>query len=56
VSLKPAGTPVEPAVAATDKALETGSIDELVRDITAEPAGRPTPREPAARSPGWFAP
>lgn len=34
--LKPAGTPVEPAVAAADKALETGSIDELVRDITAD--------------------
>ena len=32
--LKPAGTPVEPAVAAVDKALETGSADELVRDLT----------------------
>lgn len=32
--LKPAGTPVEPAVAAADKALETGSADELVRELT----------------------
>lgn len=32
--LKSAGTPVESAVAAADKALETGSADELVRDLT----------------------
>lgn len=32
--LKAAGTPVEPAVAAADKALETGSADELVRELT----------------------
>ena len=32
--LKPAGTPVEPAVAAADKALETGSIDELIHEMT----------------------
>jgi hypothetical protein len=33
--LKPAGTPVDPAVAGTDKALETGDIDSLVRAIAA---------------------
>lgn len=32
--LMPAGTPVEPAVAAADKALMTGSADELIRDLT----------------------
>jgi hypothetical protein len=32
--LKPAGLPVDPAVAAADRALETGSADELARRIT----------------------
>jgi hypothetical protein len=33
--LKPAGTEVDPAIAASDKALETGAIDPLVAMITA---------------------
>jgi uncharacterized protein DUF6448 len=36
--LKPAGTPVDPAVAASDKALATGSIDGLVSELSAEVA------------------
>ena len=32
--LRPAGTPLNPAVVATDRALETGSADELVRLLT----------------------
>jgi hypothetical protein len=32
--LKPAGTPLSPAVVAADQALETGSVDELVAAIT----------------------
>jgi hypothetical protein len=32
--LKPAGTPIEPAVALADKSLETGSVDNLVKTIT----------------------
>lgn len=32
--LKPAGTKLEPAVAAADKALETGSVDELMKLMT----------------------
>jgi hypothetical protein len=34
--LKPAGTPVDPAVAAADQALETGSPDALLRLISTE--------------------
>jgi hypothetical protein len=34
--LKPAGTPLDPAVAAADRALETGSPDALLRLISAE--------------------
>ena len=36
--LKPAGTEVEPAVAAADKALKVGSADALVKQVTAEVA------------------
>jgi hypothetical protein len=32
--LKPAGAPVDPAVAASDRALETGSVDALVKLVT----------------------
>ena len=32
--LKPSGTPLEPGVAAADKALEKGSVDGLVKDLT----------------------
>ncbi len=38
--LKPAGTPLDPAVAAADAALEKGSRDELVRELTDEIAAR----------------
>ncbi len=34
--LKPAGTAVDPAIAASDTALETGSVDPLVSHLTAE--------------------
>lgn len=34
--LKPAGTPVEPAVAVADKALVTGSVEPLVKALTRE--------------------
>lgn len=34
--LKPAGAPVEPAIAASDKALETGSVDALAALVTSE--------------------
>ena len=34
--LKPGGTPIEPAVAAADRALESGSADALVRTVTGE--------------------
>lgn len=34
--LAPAGTPVEPAVAAADKALSTGSVEPLVKVLTHE--------------------
>ncbi len=34
--LKPAGADLEPAVAASDRALETGSVDTLVKLLTAE--------------------
>jgi len=37
--LKPAGTPVEPGIAAADKALEAGSVDALVK-LVAEEAER----------------
>jgi len=33
--LKPAGTPVDPAVAGADKALDTGDVDSLVRTVSA---------------------
>ena len=36
--LKPAGTEVEPGVAAADKALEVASADALVKQVTAEVA------------------
>ena len=36
--LKPAGTEVEPGVALADKALQTGSADELVKQVNAEVA------------------
>jgi hypothetical protein len=36
--LKPAGTEVEPGVAAADKALEVGSADALVKQVTVEVA------------------
>lgn len=36
--LKPAGTGIEPIVRAADEALERGSVDKLVKDITAETA------------------
>lgn len=36
--LKPAGTQLEPAVEAADKALENGKVDTLVRDVTEEVA------------------
>ncbi len=32
--IEPAGTPLEPPVAAADKALETGSVDALVKMVT----------------------
>jgi len=32
--LKPAGTPVEPAIAEADKALETGSVDKVITLVT----------------------
>jgi hypothetical protein len=32
--LKPAGAPVDPAIAASDRALETGSVDALVKLVT----------------------
>jgi hypothetical protein len=34
--LKPAGVEIEPAIAASDKALQTGSVDVLVKMVTAE--------------------
>ena len=34
--LKPAGTEVEPGIALADKALQNGSADELVKQVTAE--------------------
>lgn len=34
--LKPAGTEVEPGIALADKALQSGSADELVKQVTAE--------------------
>ena len=34
--LKPAGTPVDPGIDASDTALETGSVDPLVKMLTAE--------------------
>jgi hypothetical protein len=34
--LKPAGTEIEPGVVAADKALETGKVDELVKDMSDE--------------------
>jgi hypothetical protein len=34
--LKPAGTAVDPGIAASDAALETGSVDPLVKLVTAE--------------------
>jgi len=34
--LKPAGTAVDPGIAASDTALETGSVDPLVKLLTAE--------------------
>jgi hypothetical protein len=36
--LKPAGTEVEPGIRLADKALETGSADELIRKVTSEVA------------------
>ena len=36
--LKEAGTPVDPAIAAADRALETGSVEALSRLLTAEAA------------------
>lgn len=36
--LKPAGTEVEPGIVLADKALETGSADKLVNQVTAEVA------------------
>jgi hypothetical protein len=36
--LKPAGTGIEPTVRAADEALERGSVDKLVKDITDEAA------------------
>lgn len=36
--LKPAGTEVEPGIALADKALETGSADELIKKVTSEMA------------------
>lgn len=36
--LKPAGNGVEPAVRAADEALERGSVDKLVKDVTEEAA------------------
>jgi hypothetical protein len=36
--LKPAGTEVEPGIALADKALDAGSADELVKQVTAEVA------------------
>jgi hypothetical protein len=36
--LKPAGTEVEPGIVLADKALETGSSDKLVNQVTAEVA------------------
>ncbi len=33
--LKPAGTPVDPAVAGADQALDTGDVDSLVRTVSA---------------------
>jgi hypothetical protein len=36
--LKPAGSPVDPAVLAADRALETGSPDELVKLLTGQAA------------------
>jgi hypothetical protein len=33
--LKPAGAPVDPAVAAADRALDTGDVDPLVRAVSA---------------------
>lgn len=32
--LKPSGTPLEPGVAGADKAMEKGSVDDLVKDLT----------------------
>jgi hypothetical protein len=32
--IKPAGTKVEPGIEAADRALETGSVDDLVKDVT----------------------
>lgn len=36
--LKPAGTPVDPAIAAADRALETGAVEQLAGIITGEVA------------------
>ncbi|HKW30411.1 MAG TPA: DUF6448 family protein, partial [Verrucomicrobiae bacterium] len=32
--LKPSGTPLEPGVAAADKAIESGNADAVVKDLT----------------------
>jgi len=32
--IKPAGTTIEPGIEAADKALETGSVEDLVKDVT----------------------
>jgi hypothetical protein len=36
--LKPAGTPLEPSIEEADKALETGSVDKLVKQVSHEAA------------------
>jgi hypothetical protein len=36
--LKPAGTPLEPSIAETDKALESGSIEKVVKLVTEDAA------------------
>ncbi len=48
--LKPAGTEVEPGIALADKALETGSADALIKQVTTEVANNIPRRFAAAQA------
>lgn len=36
MGIKPTGTEVEPGISAADKAIETGSVDDLAKDVSAQ--------------------